>query len=47
MAANRTEKKMARKIFANISIVANFRNVIATVTEAGDFLKTLVFTSTD
>lgn len=40
MAASRTEKKLARKISANISMVAKFCNVIASVTEAGDFLKT-------
>lgn len=47
MAASRTEKKLARKISANISMVAKFCNVIASVTEAGNFLKTSVFTSRD
>lgn len=47
MAASRTEKKLAGKIFADILIVANFCNVIASLTGAGDFLKAPAFTSND
>lgn len=48
MAASRTEeKKLARKIFANILIVANFPDVPESVAGAGDFLQASAFTSSD
>lgn len=47
MAASRTEEKLARKIFANILIVANFHNVTASLSEAGDCLKASACTSSD
>jgi len=46
-AAGRTVENLPRKILANILIVANFHNVIASLTEAGDFLKASAFTNRD
>lgn len=49
MAASRTEgeKILARKIFANILIVANFPDVTESVAGAGDFLQASAFTGRD
>lgn len=52
MAESRTEgkknkTKLARKIFANILIVANFPDAIKSVAGAGDFLQASAFTGSD